>query len=443
MKQFLSRALTLFREDDVGIVQTPQHFINPDPVQNNLDAIEVMPDEQRYFFDVLMPAKDAWGTAFCCGTSSVIRMAALAKIGGMPTEFVTEDYLLTLRMQRNGYRTIYLNEWLSLGLAPEGLKEYVTQRSRWCLGFMQIIRGKDGPFYLGNKLRFRDRLSLIESLLYCTAGFAFRLACLAVPILYLVFNVRALDVDLVSGVSHFLPYYVSQIVVISWLSERRVLPIVTDLTQLLAAREVLRAAVVGLLRPGNRKFQVTAKGGDRSIRLVQWRMLVMFSLLLALTIAGVVVTFTLDPQRSWQGSAAVALYWSWYNIAILVAAVAVCVERPRFRKNERLPVSDVAWIGAAGEWHAFPMRDVSISGMRLVGHAPSKTGNAISVRVGGEELPGRIVRDLPGEFAIAVDDTIEARRAMINLVHSGRFHQTQKRVSARRVAQRMLIRVLG
>lgn len=90
---FLSRALTLFKETDVGIVQTPQHFINPDPIQANLQASDAWPDEQRYFFDVLMPAKDAWGTAFCCGTSSVIRMKALQRAGGFPTESVTEDYL--------------------------------------------------------------------------------------------------------------------------------------------------------------------------------------------------------------------------------------------------------------------------------------------------------------------------------------------------------------
>ena len=103
---FLSRALTLFKEGDVGIVQTPQHFINPDPIQANLLASDAWPDEQRYFFDVLMPAKDAWGTAFCCGTSSVIRMAALERAGGFPTESVTEDYLLTLRLKRKGFRTV-------------------------------------------------------------------------------------------------------------------------------------------------------------------------------------------------------------------------------------------------------------------------------------------------------------------------------------------------
>ncbi len=69
---FLKRGLTLFRDEKVGIVQTPQHFINPDPIQSNLSIARVWPDEQRYFFDHVMAAKDAWGASFCCGTSSVI-----------------------------------------------------------------------------------------------------------------------------------------------------------------------------------------------------------------------------------------------------------------------------------------------------------------------------------------------------------------------------------
>ncbi|MFN3628150.1 MAG: glycosyltransferase, partial [Parvibaculum sp.] len=33
---FIQRALALFRAADVGLVQTPQHFFNPDPIQHNL-----------------------------------------------------------------------------------------------------------------------------------------------------------------------------------------------------------------------------------------------------------------------------------------------------------------------------------------------------------------------------------------------------------------------
>ena len=55
---FLSRGLCLFKEPSVGIVQTPQHFFNPDPIQSNLAVSEVLPDEQRFFFDIIMPSKD-------------------------------------------------------------------------------------------------------------------------------------------------------------------------------------------------------------------------------------------------------------------------------------------------------------------------------------------------------------------------------------------------
>ena len=102
MRDFLIRTLSLMREQDVGIVQTPQHFFNPDPVQSNLALTRVWPDEQRFFFDTVMKSKDAWGVAFCCGTSSVIRFSALQSIGGFPTDSVTENYLLTLRLREKG-----------------------------------------------------------------------------------------------------------------------------------------------------------------------------------------------------------------------------------------------------------------------------------------------------------------------------------------------------
>jgi cellulose synthase (UDP-forming) len=82
-RQILQRTLGLFEAADVAIVQTPQHFFNPDPIQSSLLGSKVWPDEQRFFFNFLLEAKDAWGAAFCCGTSAVVRVAALERIGGM------------------------------------------------------------------------------------------------------------------------------------------------------------------------------------------------------------------------------------------------------------------------------------------------------------------------------------------------------------------------
>ena len=73
-RTFLRRTLGLFEAEDVAIVQTPQHFFNADPIQSSLLCAKVWPDEQRFFFNYLMEAKDAWGAAFCCGTSAVLRV---------------------------------------------------------------------------------------------------------------------------------------------------------------------------------------------------------------------------------------------------------------------------------------------------------------------------------------------------------------------------------
>jgi cellulose synthase (UDP-forming) len=294
MPQFLKRALSLLRESDVGMVQTPQHFINPDPLQTNLSVARVWPDEQRYFFDVVMAAKDAWGTAFCCGTSSVIRFRALQQIGGIPTQSVTEDYLLTLSMKVAGYRTVYLNEPLSLGLAPEGLKEYITQRSRWALGFIQICRSELGPFGRRNGLTFLDRVSLVETFLYWSANYSFRLLGIIVPILYWLLNVNAVQADVATTLSYYLPHLVAQIGIMGWMAQGRVMPVMSDVTQLLAASQIVRAVAHGLLKPKGQRFHVTAKGGDRSRRVVQWPLLRVFAIYLALTVGGVVWAFLVE-----------------------------------------------------------------------------------------------------------------------------------------------------
>ncbi|MDP2621665.1 MAG: glycosyltransferase [Hyphomicrobiales bacterium] len=440
-KAFLWRAMTLFKEEDVGVVQTPQHFYNPDPIQANLLAADTWPDEQRYFFDIVMPAKDAWGTAFCCGTSSVIRMAALDKCGGIPTDSVTEDYLLTLRLLQVGYRTVYLNERLSLGLAPEGLKEYVTQRSRWCLGFMQIFRSKDGPLAPGNGLRIVDRIGLFESFLFWSATYLFRVTAFIVPVIYLLLDIHALDVDLVDGISHFLPYYFVHIGTIVWLSERRILPVMTDLSQLLGAREILRAIAIGLLKPYGHKFKVTAKGGDRNKLIVQWRMMVPFIVLLVLTILGVITAFSLDTDRALQDSSVIALYWSWYNIMILLLAIAVCVERPRVRKDERLKTEETVALHLNGEVKTYTMVDISVSGGRLLGEAPGPPGTRVSILLGSQVLDGKIARKLDDGFAIEIEQTIASRAAMIRHVYSGSHRSGVDHIRAISVAKRVFARL--
>ncbi|MCP1170011.1 glycosyltransferase [Limimaricola litoreus] len=333
-RNFLTRCVALFHDESVGLVQTPQHFFNADPIQHNLGLAHSYPDEQRFFFDHIQPARDGWGIAICCGTSSVMRWSALRGIGGFPTDSVTEDYLLSLTLQERGLSTAYLNEPLTEGLAAEGVGEYVTQRARWCLGLMQIARGRLGP--LGdNKLRLRDRWSVMDTLIYWLGSFSFRLAGLSFPLLYWFFGTIVVDARVPEVLSYFGVYYVWSLGVMNLLSRGTVVPVLHDVSQIVGAIPITRAALHGLLRPKGHKFKVTAKGGDRSRIVVQWRLMMPYLALAGLSVIGLWLGSAFDELAHYDAGdgKAVVLFWTFYNLFVLSLTILACIELPRHERH--------------------------------------------------------------------------------------------------------------
>ncbi|MEM1344175.1 MAG: glycosyltransferase [Pseudomonadota bacterium] len=327
---FLQRSLALFHAPDVALVQTPQHFFNPDPIQQNLGLIYAYPDEQRFFFNHLQPARDAWGLAICCGTSSVARWRPLEEIGFFPTDSVTEDFLLTLALSERGWRTVYLDEPLSEGLAPEGLKEYITQRARWCLGLMQIARGRYGPLS-ANRLGLLQRWSVIDSVLYWAGTYPFRLAALCVPLLYWYGNILVVDAGVADVIAYFGVYFVWALTTINFLTRGTQLPFLAEVSALVSAIPIALSAWGGLVNPEGRAFKVTAKGGDRSKRVVQWTMMRPFLVLFCLSLGGLALGLVADSfaHHDAGDGKAVVLFWTLWNLVLLGLTMQVCIERPR------------------------------------------------------------------------------------------------------------------
>lgn len=443
MPQFLNRAMCLFHDPGVGVVQTPQHFINADPIQTNLATADVWPDEQRFFFDILMPAKDAWGAAFCCGTSSVIRVAPLMSIGGFPTDSVTEDYLLTLRMKEIGARTVYLNERLTLGLAPEGLKEYITQRGRWCLGFMQIVRGRSGPLSLRSQLHALDRLSLIEAFMGWTVVYLAKLFGLIVPILYLLFGIRAVHADLFELLRYFLPFYVWHSLTMAWISRGRSLAIMSDVAQYIALPAVLKAVTTGLLRPQGHKFKVTAKGGDRDRRFVEWPLLKIYGTVLAITLAAVGYAFILHLQGEHIAYGGLALAWSLYNAVVLMIVCFVCIEQPRRRKAERFERDEPVIFDLGGRIAVYRLADLSITGARFLDTEPLPIGTPVKCTIQRHKVSATVVRRTSNGFAVRFDENLETRIGLIRTFYAGDYVSAFQGIRAAPVGRAIFTRIFG
>ncbi|PDT73938.1 cellulose synthase catalytic subunit [Bradyrhizobium sp. C9] len=418
---FIGRALALFHEPSVALVQTPQHFFNPDPIQHNLGISTAYPDEQRHFFDNVEPARDAWGIAICCGTSSVMRVQAVEQIGWIPTQSVTEDFLLTLKLAENGWQTVYLNEPLTEGLAPEGLKEYITQRGRWCLGLMQIVRNSYSPFGM-RSLGLMQRIGILDSLLYWLSTFPFRLASLICPLLYWWFGITIVNASLVEFISYYVPYYLMVLVSLNWLSKGLFVPLLNDTAQLIAAWHISQAAALGLLTSGSHKFSVTAKGGDRTKVVVQWVLMRPFLLLLALTIGGLVVPLNSDLVFNTSATAgdgtAIVMFWTVYNILVLFVAVVVCIERPRYDRPQR-QIPEPITLVIQGEKHRGWLLNLGRGGARISGPSGLSAG-----AVGKIDLPwisgvdAHVAATTRDGYRIKFSPTPEQRAKIIKKLHT-------------------------
>lgn len=420
-RNFVRRTVALFHDPKVGLVQTPQHFFNPDPIQHNLYIASAYPDEQRFFFDHLEPARDAWGIAVCCGTSSMVRISALREIGGLPTESVTEDFLLTIRLDSYGYRTVYLNEALTEGLAPEGLHEYVVQRGRWCLGMMEIVRNVYNPFS-ANGLRFMQRLSLLDSLLFWTTTFPFRLIALITPLLYWYFGIIAVNASLTDVVSYYLPYYAAVLITLNWISGGLIWPVLNDVSQLIAAWPITRAAAMGLFTRGPHKFRVTAKGGDRTKTIVQWPMMKPFAILFGLTVMGVLLPLIFPDHFGHVAKAGdgirIILFWTIYNLVVLAITMLVCVERPRVNRPQREHV-EMATISVGSERLPSWVLELGVDRARVRGLAGLSIGALGTIALPDVgDVAIRVMQETGDGYHLSLRPTPEQRDGILRKLHT-------------------------
>jgi cellulose synthase (UDP-forming) len=434
-RQFLRRTLGMFAEADVGIVQTPQHFFNPDPIQSNLLCSRQWPDEQRFFFNTLLACKDAWGAAFCCGTSAVLRVEALVAAGGMAVETVTEDMLTTFKFAEHGYRTIYLNEMLSMGLAPEGLSAYVSQRARWCLGAIQQIYTRwsfAGPARIG----LVNRLSSLDGVLFWIGNAMFKIMMISGPLVYWWTRTAVISSTLNDMLYYLAPMVACSIVFMAAYAHKRIIPVMTDVTQLLTSFTIVATVAGALVRPWGHPFKVTAKGVSSNRVVVQWSLLLPFAALAMATILGVATNVSQYSPLYGTDGYEVNVFWSVFNVAVLVVACAVCVELPKPRAEERFQSGEAAFVRLANGMQApCVVRDISIGGANLsLGIGQLRTGDEGALVFGdGVEAQFQLVRNLSNGLAVRFSDNVETRRRLIAKLFTGGYANEVPQIKVTRV----------
>jgi cellulose synthase (UDP-forming) len=355
-RQLLKRTVGLLADPGVAIVQTPQFYDNGDPIQHNLLATRSMVDDQRFFFDIFQPAKDAWGCAFCVGTSFVVRRDRLVEVGGFPSQAISEDINLTYTMLAHGYQTWWLNEKLSCGLSAEGIPEYITQRSRWCLGTIQVALLRDGPLF-GRGYSAIQRLHYMHGILNWLCK-PFLVLMLIAPMLYWFAGLPAFEADYLAFLRYGAPAILGQTIYMAWISRSRTLPLFMEATHAIGSFAVSATLLSAAVKPFGRPFKVTDKGGDRSAPKLRWKLALTFGLISFGSAASIAWAF-LSPYAASEISSRDYFNLLWAGLSMLIAFIAfvACFELPR--GGRFVPVDEAGVF--ANDDHAVPCRVAALS----------------------------------------------------------------------------------
>lgn len=323
--KFLRRTLGYFKDQRVAVVQTPQDFYNVDSFEHEgptATSNEQLYHEQQLFYRVLQPGKNRWAAAFWCGTSAVVRVAALRDVGGVATDTITEDIHTTIKLHRRGWKSVYHNEVLARGLAADTANQYEGQRLRWGTGAMQLLKSEN-PFLvsgltLGQRIAYASTLwgwfEAWRSLGYVVMP-AIVLFTGAVPI-------RAHPVAF--GVAFGITFTIQQLA-LRMLSRgyyRLVLSIVFDLIRM--TPNLL--ATLTLVWPGNRRFNVTSKGresddlrsrlGPPPLLLTLAALNIVAGVWFLLTLVGLTPTEYIQPWFAY-----IASLWLALNLGLILVAI--------------------------------------------------------------------------------------------------------------------------
>jgi cellulose synthase (UDP-forming) len=335
-RSFLQVSMGWFvRDPKLALLQTPHHFFSPDPFERNLGIFRSTPNEGELFYGLIQDGNDLWNATFFCGSCAVLRRGPLMEVGGIAVETVTEDAHTALKLQRLGYTSAYLNVPQAAGLATESLSAHIGQRIRWSRGMAQIFR-LDNPF-IGKGLNWAQRICYGNAMLHFMNGGP-RLVFLTAPLAFLLFHAYVIYTPAIAVLLYVLPHMAHANITNSRIQGAHRHSFWAEVYETVLAWYIVRPTLVALIDPHKGKFNVTAKGGlvDREYR--DWSIAMPYLVLMVLNMIGFAVgigrlLWGPDDER---GTTLLNLFWTFYNMLILGAAVSVASESKQIRRTHRV-----------------------------------------------------------------------------------------------------------
>lgn len=363
---FLRETVYNFVEDNVALVQTPQHFCNLDAFQKNLTAGKFLANEQDLFYRVIEPGLYEYDSVFCGGTNILLRRKHLEAVGNFPESCITEDSLLGLKLHSAGYKIVYYNRPIAIGIAASSFEEYIKQRCRWAKGNVQImINPENWKYYAA--------LKPIPRFFYLSGAFYFftpiaRLIFLFAPVSFLFFDISPVVILFYQIFAFQFCYFALKFAFVFTNCMRIKNIIFADVYDLVTSVFTVGSILQALFIPkflANFKFSVTQKSFKTKSNLrYMITMAIIFTILVSAQLQGIYDLLFSDVYSVlavWAN-----LFWNSINIVVVSLAFQVVEEKPEKRVYQRVKTDADVTMEDKGRHKFHPhVEDISRSGIKF------------------------------------------------------------------------------
>ena len=363
VREFLKETVSFFGEDPkLFLVQTPHYFLNPDPLEKNLQTFSAMPSENEMFYSVLQRGLDKWNASFFCGSAAVLRRKALETTGGFSGQSITEDCETALSLHAKGWHSVYVDKPLIAGLQPETFVAFIGQRARWCQGMLQILI-LNRPF-LAKGLTVGQRICYAGINLFWLFPLS-RMAFMLSPLLYIFFSLEIYQANIQEFGAYALTYLIASFAMQSYLYGKVRWPWVSELYEYVQSVMLVRSIFSVIRNPRKPTFNVTAKGqtlDSNGLSAISTPYFVIFFLLLA---AAVYAMWRLATEPVASDLLLIVAMWNFLNLFLAAAAPGVVAERRELRRNQRIPIRRHGLLRQGGQTWDVILVDASSGGVSV------------------------------------------------------------------------------
>ena len=355
-KEFLSRTVGYFTNENLAFVQVPQVYYNKDTYQYNL--MKNIPNEQDFFMRDIQEARAAINAVLHVGTNALFKREYVDEIGGYPTCSITEDMAVGMLLQSKGYDSVFINEELVLGLSATTFTELVKQRDRWCRGNIQVLKYFNPIFTKG--LTLPQKIAYFDGGVYWFSNLQ-KIIFISCPLIYLLTRKIIIDSSILNLLNIYIPFILGQILIFNTLSPGNRKLTWSHFYEIAMAPHLTLSILKEMLF-FKTEFNVTLKEIQQGRKQFQFKVAFPHIVIVIVTIIAWIVSTRLLIEKNIHVQAYLLnMGWSIYNFIGAIICIKVAYQKPIFRTSERISINEDITVECTYKENQFKAKILNLS----------------------------------------------------------------------------------